>query len=96
MDEQDHNDKARRRNPIHDELAQNILCAWIRYRLSVTLPTAKRQVDNALREKGREHPGSTWYDAAEYVEKLQAGYQPLDLSEMQREERSAITTTMRV
>jgi hypothetical protein len=27
-----------------------------------------------------------WYHAAEYVEKQQAGYLPLDLSEMQREE----------
>ena len=71
---------------MYDELAKNLLCAWIAYRLGVTLPTAKRQVEKALREKGREHPGSTWYYAAEYVDKLQAGYLPLELSEMQREE----------
>lgn len=84
MDE--HDDKAEPQEEIYDELAKNLLCAWLAYRLGVTLPTAKRQVEKVLREKGRERPGSTWYHAAEYIEKLQAGYLPLDLSEMQREE----------
>jgi hypothetical protein len=84
MDER--NTQTWHREEIYDELAKNLLCAWIAYRLGVTLPTAKRQVEKALREKGREHPGPAWYHPAEYVEKLQAGYLPLDLSEMQREE----------
>lgn len=85
MDESD-DEKTERSGQIYDELAKNLCCAWIAYRLGVTLPTAKKQVEKALREKGREYPGAAWYHAAEYVEKLQAGYLPLDLSEMQREE----------
>jgi hypothetical protein len=68
--------------PIYDELAKDLLCAWIAYRLGVTLPTAKRQVEKALQEKGKQHPGAMWYHVAEYVEKLQAGYVPFDLNEM--------------
>ena len=80
------NEKIEQHAQMYDELAKNLCCAWIAYRLGVTLPTAKKQVEKALRDKGREYPGAAWYRAAEYVEKLQAGYLPLDLSEMQREE----------
>jgi hypothetical protein len=72
--------------PTHDELAKYLLCAWIAYRLGVTLPTAKRQVEKALERDGKEHPGAMWYHVSEYVEKLQAGYLPFDLNEMTREE----------
>ena|SRR5579875_2180029 len=74
-----------RSKPIYDELAKYLLCAWIAYRLGVTLPTAKRQVEKPLEQDGKEHPGAMWYHVPEYVEKLQAGYLPFDLNEMTRE-----------
>lgn len=62
----------------HD-LAFNIFCGWLAYRLGVTLPTAKRQA-----EKAASQLGSMWLHVAEYVEKLHAGYIPIDLSQLRR------------
>ena len=72
-------------NPTYDELAKYLLCAWIAYRLGVTLPTAKRQIEKALEQDGKQHPGAMWYHVSEYIDKLQAGYLPFDLNEMTRE-----------
>ena len=40
----------------YDELAKYLLFAWIAYRLGVTLPMAKRQVERALERDGKQHP----------------------------------------
>ncbi len=42
----------------------------------------KRNVDKALQERGKQHPGAMWYHVAEYIEKLQAGYLRFDLNQM--------------
>jgi hypothetical protein len=78
--------KKEHQEPNYDELAKYILCAWIAYRLGVTLPTAKRQVERALHPDGKQHPGAIWYHVSEYVEKLQAGYLRFDLNKMTRDD----------
>lgn len=84
MADQDNNEE--QWEPNYDELAKYFLCAWIAYRLGVTLPTAKRQVERALERDGKQHPGAMWYHVSEYVDKLQAGYLPFNLNEMERGE----------
>ena len=62
----------------HD-LAFNIFCGWLAYRLDVTLPTAKRHAEQAGSQLG-----SMWLHVAEYVEELHAGYIPFDLKLLKR------------
>jgi hypothetical protein len=76
-----------RREFNYDELAKNIFCGWLAYRLGVTLPTAKRNMERNMGGAGKQLPrGGMWYHVAEYIEKLHAGYLPFDLSAMRRDE----------
>lgn len=61
------------------DLAFNIFCGWLAYRLGVTLPTAKRRAEEAGSQMG-----SMWLHVAEYVEKLHAGYMPVDVNLLKR------------
>jgi len=66
-------------NKARHDLAFNIFCGWLAYRLGVTLPTAKRHAEQTGSELG-----SMWLHVAEYVEKLHAGYMPFDLKLLKR------------
>jgi hypothetical protein len=76
-----------RREVNYDELAKNIFCGWLAYRLGVTLPTAKRNIEKSLEASGKNLPREgMWHHVAEYVEKLHMGYLPFDLSAMRLDE----------
>lgn len=57
------------------KLARTFFVAFIADRLRISMRSAEKYVD-------QHDIGYMWYHAAEYVEKLYAGYLPLDLHEM--------------